>query len=777
MKRFVSAVMAVLLAFIQLFALYGCSSKAKNPITVGEWLKLVNSSFGIQQEENNTPYFSDISSSDTYYADVQSAASWGIVTRDMDFRTNDNLTWSMMISTLLNAGNFVSEIADEETRANYFRTNFDPTYKDKTGKKDVESDKAVEFLNAAVQKWASLKYDESYSYVEYSEGTIDFTAESNKDIKYVPSHETNTVSFTKKELDDAGIAICEGDVFILPADETLHTDTAYVAKEVVADDTGKIVYVTYSNDGIAPETLIQEMNVQETVSATESNYIISLPDGTENNGNMSNVAYSNNSGAPRSSFLDVKTTLGNTIEFDYDGFKICFGGEVDQNGNVKFSGKVEADDLIESESASLKSSVNFEISDLSISHKEEISWFDVKYLRLSADYKTKVEFSIDSSYKEGLFARKGYDTIGQTFFSEISSEPLKDLKPFSGYSNDRIKIACITLFGAGTVAGVTLDVSLVIKIDGSLDVVIEESGTKGIEYKGGKLRSISNTTKEKDVNLNVKAECTINCGPNVYGLGCKLVGIEISFGIGANASLKANLADEENHLLVEQNFNDPNSKITPDFLEYMRVEKFTATPDAIELVAFEKGYNYRIESTESIDLKIDVCIDVSIYFILRIGISTDSLISKLLKTKLSIELLGKNNATFHNIHIDNFDLKTAQIHSGSGASEDYCTLKYKEFENKQGETIAPDEDGTYIYTDYFTITPSLTVQIGESKKIEVLTLISGYTMSDIVFKSDKSGIATVSPDGTVTGERAGVAQITASTRDGKYSATCKIVVA
>lgn len=775
MKRFVSATIAILLAFIQLFALYGCSSKAKNPIIIGEWLKLVNTSFGIMPSDESSPYFSDITSSDTYFNAVQSAADWGIVTSDMEFKTDENLTWSMMVSTLLNAGNFVSETADEETRTEYFRVNFDSSYEDKTGKKDVESDKAIEFLNAAVEKWASFTYEESYADTTYAEDVIDFTSEEN-DIDYEISPETDTIAVRVSDLGSPD-AIQPGDTLIIPANDYNPTDTACVAEKVESPD-GEIIYITYSDENADPETVIQEMHVQETVVATPSNFSISLPEGVDDTSDgMTNVRYSPN-GTPQASFLDAKASVEGGVEFEFNGFSISFGSQLDDSGSPKFVGKVEADDLIPSEKAKLKSSIDFEISDLKISHKEEINWFKLDYLRLNAEYKSKVTFSIDAGYTDGLFVREGHDNISNSFFTELSSESLKDLDPFSGSADkSRIKIASITLFGANTVAGVTFDVSLVLKIDGSVKVVVEESGNKGIEYKNGRIRTINSTTRDKDLEINVSAECTVNCGPNVYGLGFKILGIEFSFGIGAEAKFTAHLADEENHLLVEYEDNDSSDKMNPEYLKHVRTVNMTTTPDAIEIIAKEQGYNYKVTSTERVSIKVDVCLDISAYFIFKLEITSDSLLAKALqgKFKLDIELLGKDNATVLNIHVDNFDLDTLTTTLGDGASDDHCTLKYKEFEDSAAEDVSPDENGTQVGAERFAAAP-LTISSGESKTISFSFIPGGYDVSDFSYTSSATNIASVDSNGKVTGKGAGAATITISTSDGKYSTTCSVVV-
>ncbi|MBR3661419.1 MAG: DUF5011 domain-containing protein [Bacilli bacterium] len=71
---------------------------------------------------------------------------------------------------------------------------------------------------------------------------------------------------------------------------------------------------------------------------------------------------------------------------------------------------------------------------------------------------------------------------------------------------------------------------------------------------------------------------------------------------------------------------------------------------------------------------------------------------------------------------------------------------------------------------------SLTMTVGETKKVKYNILPSNATNKNVTFKSSNSNIASISTDGTISAKKAGSAVITLTTSNGKKTATVTVTV-
>ncbi|MDR1927012.1 MAG: hypothetical protein LBQ33_00030, partial [Oscillospiraceae bacterium] len=108
MKAIFSAIMAFLISiFSWIPGLWGgtdaSGEAAKAPgITVGEWLDVLVDSFNMEASPySSTPYYASVPADDPYFAQVQIAYAWGVVTATDQFKTSDKLEISFQAATLV----------------------------------------------------------------------------------------------------------------------------------------------------------------------------------------------------------------------------------------------------------------------------------------------------------------------------------------------------------------------------------------------------------------------------------------------------------------------------------------------------------------------------------------------------------------------------------------------------------------------------------------------------------------------------------------------------
>ena len=66
MKRILSFVLIMTITLSSILSLGGCSSKKQSTLSLGEWLVMLNSSFGMDSYNSDTPYFDNVSESNIF---------------------------------------------------------------------------------------------------------------------------------------------------------------------------------------------------------------------------------------------------------------------------------------------------------------------------------------------------------------------------------------------------------------------------------------------------------------------------------------------------------------------------------------------------------------------------------------------------------------------------------------------------------------------------------------------------------------------------------------
>lgn len=249
------------------------------------------------------------------------------------------------------------------------------------------------------------------------------------------------------------------------------------------------------------------------------------------------------------------------------------------------------------------------------------------------------------------------------------------------------------------------------------------------------------------------------------------------------------MADSEMHLIEEASGSD----IPPTAAGMVTETVITADASQIEAIAKSRGGKY--EATDGVKLHIDLCVEVSLYFILGVEMSKESYASDIIGDSFSWDICSADNAKIGAVHIDNLN----KVNAAWGAkANDLCTLEYKNFDEEDADSSTDDSSTDSKSNDSSAKSGSdsedtssneiahgeklnimqlkTIIDPGETTAIIIQQLPYGYEMSDIQFSSDDSDIVTVNGSGEITAVASGNALITIKTSDGKNMAYAAVTV-
>lgn len=786
MKKVLTRILAFILALNSILMLGGCSSKSNQILSLGQWLNMVNSTFGMESYTNDEPYFKNINKDNEYFKDFQIAVEWEVIDKDEDIDPQKNLKWREALVTLVNVGEFLPIDSSYSEKVDYAIKHFDMSIRDYWMDRDIDAESAMKLLYIAQEQWANKKYEMVTEETQFKEDIIDFTNKENLVNGYTVKDNQVVIPYS----DD--IQIQEGAIYVLPSQNQSLGIKTYKAKKITKDD--QYIYIDNENNELELDDVVEEIHSSGTYRPTEENTIIYGPNG--------DVLLAGGYAQQQSSITDEEVIL-NHLDSSTDiqsyqlkklGSKIKNTYKIDNcevtleynlDGQFDLKATVESPNLLNNKKTGgpeLKGSASVKISDVKISHNIDRLGLKMDSAMLKVDYTTEKSWKMELSGKpvDKVVAPK-YSNGNGKYLTNLKNRKLKDLNDKGAKT---IKLGSINVFSTGAVR-VCLDVNLKISCEGSVSLTLTEHGTKGVEYKNKNIRFINSIDKDVDVELKAGIEATVGLGPALYtvGLKKKIIGFQITFGIGGKASATAHLADNENHLLEEITGSD----IPPEYYEVIRNLNIVADTLAIITVAQSQGGIYH-PTADEVPLHTDVCIDVSAYIIFRIGLSDESLVTDLSnwlgkELKLSVEIFGEKNAKFFNMHVDNFDFASGlqNIGWGSDANKKQCIFEYVPFDKEDSEKEASEDNlhtnDTILKGNGIILSQiKLTVPQDGQNSISLQQIPNNYSLNDIIWESNDPNIASIDSNGVIIGKKEGNALIVVSTKDQKYKAYCAVTV-
>ena len=753
MKKSTIAIILCILSVFGIFSpLAGCSSEAT--VTKAEVLYRILDSFGMLDDSLGISEEEIIPDAATLSECIEIAQSWGMLDSS-SLASTEPATKGFLAELLVKCVDFLDTSAmtsDEilEYAANNNYVSFQ--YRGRTdSKRTVTREEVLGSISKSFDIWTNRELPQVEE-VNFGENVQVLQKEDLDPQQIVIEEQTNTVTLPAEYAD----SIKPGETFVVPQKDEHSTMMAFQADQVEVKD-GKLVVSTSPAE---LETTIENLKVSGSVTPDLANsYIVDGAGNVVGNPGLSSPVGSlderitlSRSGTPGIGKINQnKLAQSGSLEFTMDGLKIK--GTVKSNSvSFKLSGEIWAN-----KAKGLKLTVDkeFEVKDIHLDYDYNIEWFKLKSAYAKVGYTTVDKTGVGFSWKkEGVFAPP-YSNGNGHFLSNASRAILKDSQAKGAKT---IKICSIPIVSSGVVS-FNLDVKIKLSMSGSVELSVTTSNTKGIEYKNGKVRYIKDQHQDTDLTAKGKAELTLYAGFSFRAVSINIVGFGIEGGIGCAVSLTAHLADTDNHLMDEVSFGDVNATIFEDTL-----------PDL-------NGVSYTHETRGAVTLKCELCTDIVTYLILKLALDSDSVIGKAVKGKAEIVFYDKDNAKI--------DFLCA--HWEDGVKVPACTRKYNGDEEETTEATDsadnPDQtnssdqsnqqqNGDLIDIDVYFVN----IGIGESYQIKVEELPEGYSLSDIVFISSDSSVASVNGNGVITGLAEGSAEIKAQTKDHKYEVSCNVFV-
>lgn len=768
MKRIVALGLAIIMVFTTII---GCSDEKKAVttdnaplLTRAQWVQLVGMGFGLDSPQSEEPYYADVHKENSIFPYVQAAYEWNVLSTNTDkFKPNDVATLGFVISTSVLAAEldykeFVSDYGENgaliKCANKYGIYEVDPEDTDKltSGVTDIE---ASIILNAAIHEYLA-KDEAGKNEVVYVENVKDFSKEDK--------FEVNKVGTTKAISANVASSLEVGDVFITPPTSEYPTGLALKVSKKTLNADG-----TYSIETVKPDIseVFEQINIDAEAIAKAENFIpeegvkIIKDNNSSSNTGAAYVAY-----GQIDDLSGTDSRIDETIKGSLSGTEtITFDINLrDKSTNLKKNSALEAALGVVSAKLNETGQKNPDFKAFkSLMEKTgttveptQIATLRVKELIESYRNKniTKTELKNQIKKLEGEYTKKektekrgsfdaGYSITGQVKV-DLSVKANVDFSIWKWKLNEYSVSADAKLSGnidfKGTIkgdvtiakfkvpvgGGVSVDgkLKLFFDVNGEIKYSVEVDANAKISYESGKgYKNTCEKSVKHGLELSVSLEGGFKVAILASILGYSLVDVTVSASalIEMKTELKQKLKTE-----FDENTNT---------LHYTNIVTLSS-----------KG-----------DLYLPI-------IKIKVGDDKDTLVHDL-GISLEFTVWDKDRALFKKSFIDeSVDWVIADETEQLG--EDETTT---EEPTSSGLDETQDNSGALNLSEF-----AVSLQKGDSKIITV-KVPEGYKSNDIKWESDDNSVATVS-NGVIQAIGEGSATITVSTKDGKYTSKCIVLV-
>lgn len=272
-------------------------------------------------------------------------------------------------------------------------------------------------------------------------------------------------------------------------------------------------------------------------------------------------------------------------------------------------------------------------------------------------------------------------------------------------------------------AYVNMTIGIKLYVSGKVELIIYNAHNIGFEVKDGNSRFFYEHNDDLDTIAKASAKAALALNLGIDATNFRLCDIELDGGIKAELKTTVHLYDSD--------FNETASETD---IAYSTIEEIS------------KDNPY-----------VKVCGDVSLYWLVDLICNTSKSVMYKMGFTHTYHILDDNDQVFGNLH-----------HIEDGKFVKACTRKNKVAITN--ETINIQTSNKIVLNSYAEV-----LLQGETFKIELVSLPSGYTTNDIKYSSSDDSVASIS-GGIISALKTGSSKIKVYTSDNKYSSYINILV-
>lgn len=733
MKKIIALILAVTMTIGLIPVMVGYTNEEKASVSVGQWLSIIDSEFGMTYYEQTEPYFEDINKDNPYFGAVQTAVEWDVISADDDIDVYGLVKVDFMAATLANAAKLegavdkiknADDLYNADAVAVAVANGIVALRGGKLVNREITLTEGKDALAFTKNLWASRSFENEQALVKVADNVCD--------LSNALANEDGAPAYTVEKTDDAEIVtlpaeaakdVKVGDIIVLPATPenpfgAVKEVTGVTAPENETPNADDVVEIECEPAEL--EDIFEELDIEAEFAPDFQTAQV-----TDANGNVLNEAdYSNAEGF---SLADADYAKAKTDKVMMSLLKDDGASEAMQCaalakkpinlnvalGDYAVKGVIDGNKMDFTVSAVIKGvkvTKTYNFTNFNLSTKADVDVLRAKireaYIRVDYDVvdSTKLEGNYNTTlanYDAGKqFTLGDFDTVAGT---DILGTLQGAANSVATGINNLIPIANIDIpIPNMPLVSVSLSIALRLNVDGSIELVIETNNSRGYEIIDNKGRAISNTiNKQNTVNLGADCQLTANFNMGLKAVGIMVIDANLETGVGVEA----------------------NASIT----------WFTAKAEPAETVTANVPLEVAVTLTEG-NTYTNVTGDITIYGILNVSVGQNSSIMKKVGLARTWNIFNKDNAVIYTYHFDEGNIPVPT-------------------EPGEGEIDSPEAIGKDA-----PIVASLAFVAGQS-----------YSLAELGTKwaSTDSSVVAISEDGVLTAVSEGKAVITGVGADGK----------
>lgn len=483
-------VAAIIVVAAIIFIISRHSSKAS--FTRYEWIGMLADSFNMKEYSEEIPYFKDVAPDDPYFAAVQAAYEWGVLENTAKFGGNKAITGEYAVITALKAvGQYrikiymgLSELPSDE---DYIKLAIDKELIiDNDLKSNLSHDEAAAILDRAKVLYLGELWIDDYVDIKYTDNVIELDKKNIESYNSEDSIKVNNV-----------LGIDSNSILVFPDEYT----GGKIAKRVKTIDPDGTVILT--------ETVLDD-----TIEHLVMSDIISLS---------------------TKDIIRNTVSTHNKIEAEkmglFDDFSFHYDKPVHNSGAV-FDIEIENNEAV----------ISYKDNESGASGSITVPNIDIKDSEKNASDDSAFKCSFDlSKFDIGLMTDIGTSAEGlviNNIETQLDAQ-IDVLYEIGGNIETEIPLMKVPIYGERNVAGIELDIKLLISLDGSISLEIDCPSYALFEYrKGAKPRFDAGVEANiKDVLVNCTFEGKFRVAPTILILGFNITDVEMDIGGGASADI------------------------------------------------------------------------------------------------------------------------------------------------------------------------------------------------------------------------------------------------